>query len=361
MLPRHWDRRTTVLLTFALLFFISTNLAHAQVFNLERSRVQMAELHGLWRFHTGDDPDGKLGWADPGFDDSEWKLVRPDHPLDIQGCPTYSGMAWYRFQVLLPASHPPLAIFIPEIGTSFQVYASGRLIGQYGGLPPHERVYFENPGASTGATHVLGHDFSIPATTTDNASLVIAIRIWNSPEFASFCDPLLDSFSIGSASLISELKQHRWNDEFWSLTAQSTLLLGSLLAALAGLGLFLLRRGEGEYLWFAAAEVLAAAGYFLNVYPVSFDASSVAGGVALSLQVTCLSIFYVTLLKEPKGWVFWSAIGAACFGFLMVPPGLAGMWSSSWRKNGTVSSNTLFPSPSRTSPTFWASFRFLPS
>ena len=35
MLPRGWDRRKIVLLTFAFLFVISTNLAHPQVFDLE--------------------------------------------------------------------------------------------------------------------------------------------------------------------------------------------------------------------------------------------------------------------------------------------------------------------------------------
>jgi hypothetical protein len=41
-----------------------------QVVNLDNDRVPMTELHGLVRFHTGDDPDGKLGWADPGLDDN---------------------------------------------------------------------------------------------------------------------------------------------------------------------------------------------------------------------------------------------------------------------------------------------------
>jgi hypothetical protein len=94
MLPRGWDRCTIVLLTFALLFVIASNLAQAQVFDLERDRVQMAELHGFWRFQTGDDQDGKLGWADPAFDDSAWKLLRPDQPLAVQGYSGFSGMAW---------------------------------------------------------------------------------------------------------------------------------------------------------------------------------------------------------------------------------------------------------------------------
>jgi hypothetical protein len=148
MLPRGWDRRTIVLLTFALLALISTNLAQAQVFDLERDRVQMAELHGSWRFHTSDDPDGKLGWSKPDFDDSSWRLLRSDRDWRDQGFNDFSGVIWYRFQVILPASHPPLALFVPELGTSYQVFADGELIWQFGGLPPHERVYFsgQSPG-----------------------------------------------------------------------------------------------------------------------------------------------------------------------------------------------------------------------
>jgi hypothetical protein len=43
----------------------------AQVVDLRNDRVPSTELHGLVRFHTGDDPDGKLGWADPDFDERQ--------------------------------------------------------------------------------------------------------------------------------------------------------------------------------------------------------------------------------------------------------------------------------------------------
>jgi hypothetical protein len=308
----------------AMLGAASILCAPAQVVDFQQERAPIVEIHDLWRFHTGDDPDGKLGWAQPGFDDSSWRLLRYDHPRDIQGCPAYSGMAWYRFQVLLPPGHPPLALLVSEIGTSFQVFAGGRLVGQYGGLPPHERVDFENP-SGTGAINVIGHVIPIPANITNGrVSVVIALRVWQFADFAYFCDPLYDPVSIGDATLISNLRQQRWNYQFWSISAQSTLLFGYLLAALAGLGLFLLRRRESEYLWFAAVELLSAAGYLLNIYPVfhpvwiqTYNAET---GIQLFLQAICVSMFYVTLLKEPRGWPFWSSIGSASFGFLMFVP-----------------------------------------
>lgn len=125
MFFKGWDRRSIVLLTFALLFVIAENLAQAQVFDLERNRVQMAELHGFWRFHTGDDPDGKLGWAKPGFDDSSWKLLRSDRPLAAQGYPDLSGMAWYRFRVMLPAITHLWRFILPESAQATRCSSAG--------------------------------------------------------------------------------------------------------------------------------------------------------------------------------------------------------------------------------------------
>src|ERR1019366_9210907 len=143
--------------------------------------------------------------------------------------------------VALPASHPPLALFIPEIGTSYQVFAGGQLIGQFGGLPPHERVYW-SPDGWASRTPALGQIMPIPAGIADRkGSLVIAIRVWQWHDWASLYKPMFEAFSIGDASLMDGLGPHRSNYYFWSLSSQNALLLVYLLAALAGLGLFLLR------------------------------------------------------------------------------------------------------------------------
>jgi hypothetical protein len=76
--------------------------------------------------------------------------------------------------------------------------------------------------------------------------------------------PVFEAPSIGDARLMDGLRQHRSNYEFWALSAGNALLLVYLLAALAGLGLFLLRRGESEYLWFAGFELFSAANYALK-------------------------------------------------------------------------------------------------
>ncbi len=308
----------------ALLAVVAILCARAQVVDFQNERQPVVEIHDLWRFHTGDDPDGKLGWANPAFDDSKWQLLRTDQPLAVQGYPGYSGMSWYRFQVVLPANHPPLALFIPEIGTSYQVFAGGQLIGQFGGLPPHERVYW-SPGGWASRTPALGQVMPIPAGIADGkGSLVVAIRVWQWRDWASIYKPVFEAFSIGDASLMNGLRQHRWNYEFWSVSAGNALLLVYLLAALAGLGLFLLRRGESEYLWFAAFELLNATGYASLVYPsfhpVWFQGFEALQGLLLFLSGVCLSMFFVTLLKERRRRLFWIMIGSILFCALMFVP-----------------------------------------
>ena len=37
--------------------------------------AQQAQPSAPVRYHFGDDPDGKLGWANPSFDDSAWPIA----------------------------------------------------------------------------------------------------------------------------------------------------------------------------------------------------------------------------------------------------------------------------------------------
>jgi hypothetical protein len=96
-------------------------------FNFDRDREPIISLNGVWRFHPGDDPDGKLGWAKPDFDDSSWPLLRSNTGWGEQGYKGYSGFAWYRFKVLLPNEQRRWAISLPQLLTSYQVFVGGQV------------------------------------------------------------------------------------------------------------------------------------------------------------------------------------------------------------------------------------------
>jgi len=284
--------------------------AQAQIVDFQKERQPVVKIHDLWRFHTGDDPDSKLGWAKPGFDDSSWKLLRSDEPWSAQGYPELSGFAWYRFQVILPASQQPMALYIPNLHTSYEVFAGGRLIGQLGGLPPHEKV-LHNYDIGTAHLVALPNDL-----TSRGGPLTIAIRVWHWPHW-----PVglggggpQGAIRIGDAELLDEWRTLQIGAEFRVAAAQNILLCGYLLAGLAGLGLFLMRRGEREYLWFAAAELASAAMIAWDDH-VKFDPAWFQGWWTLDIFLIiasgiCFLTFVMALLKQRRTWLYWIAFAS---------------------------------------------------
>ena len=86
---------TFVVVLFALVSIrakpqlLPVNSPGPATFSLLTDREPVASLDGQWRFHPGDD----LHWADPGFDDSAWPLLRSDQPWSTQGYNGLSGFA----------------------------------------------------------------------------------------------------------------------------------------------------------------------------------------------------------------------------------------------------------------------------
>ena len=302
MLPNARSGIAAVLLVVAGLV-----CAPAQVVDFQNERAPMVEIHDLWRFHTGDDSR----WSDPNLDDSQWPLIRSDQPWDTQGYSGYRGFAWYRFQVVVPPHHAPLALFIPVIYGNYQVFVGGRLVGQLGGMPPDDRLAFS---FTVGSQKLIPLPYSPPSA---GGPLCIAIRIWINPQTptnALGAGPQA-AIRIGDAGLLDEWKTLQIRSGFWSLFATNILLLVYLIAGCAGLGLFLLRPTEREYLWFAAIEFANAAFGALWIYE-AFHAVDLRVFWAMSdcLQATssvCFLFFLVALLKQRRSWIYWTALASA--------------------------------------------------
>src|SRR5690242_13761682 len=102
------------LLTWAV---VIANLARGGRPDPPPLRAAATLLDGNWRFHTGDD----LRWADASADDSNWEAIDltavpgsrdddvglPDYVSGwmAHGHPGYTGYAWYRRVVNVPAGH----------------------------------------------------------------------------------------------------------------------------------------------------------------------------------------------------------------------------------------------------------------
>jgi len=90
------------------------------VFSPAQNHEPLISLDGMWRFHSGDDPQ----WASPAFDDSAWALLRSDQSWTAQGYNDQNGFAWYRFSAQAPSAATSLAVLLPAILTDYEVFVA---------------------------------------------------------------------------------------------------------------------------------------------------------------------------------------------------------------------------------------------
>ena len=139
-------------------------------------------LDGSWRFHAGDDPH----WADVRVDDSGWDTIdltaRPgSHDGDVglpdyvsgwmaHGHPGYTGYAWYRRVVTVPAGQTAWDILGPTlVEDGYELYWNGQLLGGSGRLGPRPRVVGTRP-----------LQFALPADAAGTSG-ILALRAFMLP------------------------------------------------------------------------------------------------------------------------------------------------------------------------------------
>jgi hypothetical protein len=269
-------------------------------FSLDKDREQIVSLDGQWRFHPGDNPR----WASPDFDDSQWPLINSTKGWSKQGYKNMSGLAWYRTRIEISVGGQPLALYIPHIFTSCQVFADGEMIGEFGGMPPQERAYGGPP-----------QTFRLPDRITGRAhALLIAIRVWHWPVWAEYYGGgLQGGIYIGQSDLISEHRAMREDQSEQRSISQIILAVLYIIAGLTAVALFAFRPREKEFVWFGAALLVAAGWICFNIstafHPVSVtvrDRVYFLTGAAVELLTLG---FYFYLLRAKRSWLLWFAIG----------------------------------------------------
>lgn len=290
-----------------------------QVFDLEKDRIPITEINGPARFHTGDDPR----WSDPDYNDSDWPLIRLDHSWADQGYKGYSGFAWYRFRLGSQRRETNLAVLAGRIWTSYEVYADGRLIGSFGGLPPHPRIV-------TGKNHI----YPIPAFADNKGnSILVAIRVWHSPEWAAYVGGGPNqALLIGDTDRLHEWAQLRTKQTWWDLSVNNIELVIFFIVGFAGLVLYLMRRVDREYLWFASYQLIAAAVLgtlsWQQLETVPWHPYLLASTILESSYRLCMLEFVRRLVKAPPGLTFWVAAAAMAMKMALLPLVLAGWLTS---------------------------------
>jgi hypothetical protein len=142
-------------------------------------------LDGSWQFRTGDD----IAWANPNFDDSNWDRIDISKPWGDQGHWAYTGHAWYRRHIEIkdePNGAVDVALYVPIVSCSYEVYWNGRLIGRTPAMPgksaesqPAAEVFkLEAPGS--GVLAFRAYTPPMDTTSPGNGQGLIAVpRVGN--------------------------------------------------------------------------------------------------------------------------------------------------------------------------------------
>ncbi len=301
MLLRNPPIIAKVLLAMVVMAGVCTG--RAQVFDFEHSHAESLSLDGEWRFHPGDDADGKLGWANPAFDDSRWALLGSSRTWNEQGYKGYSGFAWYRFKVIVPAQSQRLGILIPQLRTSYEVYADGKLVGKFGGVPPQGR-------------YIVGFDriFPIPIDRSSaSQTITIAIRVWSMDWLSHLGGGPSGAPTIGEMGALKAIKtQNDWG-RFWALASGNALMLMNLVAAFAGFFLFWMRPADREYLWFGLYELLTGVQHlcldWVIFYPTDWKREWLLNDFLAVASWLFFLVFVFRILNGRRNWLFWAAVG----------------------------------------------------
>lgn len=283
---------------FLLLFVCAYTALRAQTFDLPSGGNSIVSLDGQWRFHTGDNP----AWASPAFDDSHWPLIRADESWTKQGYPNYGGYAWYRFKLGVSDGSAPLSMFFPEILTGYQVYANGKLIGSAGSIDP-----------TSDPPNVGGQSFQLPAGVAGPQTIQVALRVWNYQPFASWLGGgvRFPGSVAGNPRLVTE--QFHSARYAWSLLGVNDYAYSQLtiVVGLTVLALFLFRREDREYLWFAILLLSQAADSVLHIAlndsPMPFTFCRFLGETADGLCLVSALVFFSIILRVRRSLLWWAA------------------------------------------------------
>jgi hypothetical protein len=189
--------------------------------------AQQVEPAAPVRYQFGGDPNGKLGWADPNFDDSSWPVAKDG----AFPAPAFfsDGVVWVRARVTATKDATgPLGFALVDLdhGTGvIQVFVNGVLVGQDGRFTPSL--------APREAPRELV--YGVPASVEAPGKVaVVALRSWSSPSNRSPSAHFRAALSLGSLSTLQTAKQADWATAMLLVTPR---LLPSLLLILLGLAL----------------------------------------------------------------------------------------------------------------------------
>jgi hypothetical protein len=229
-------------------------------------------LAGPWKFAPGDSPwiNGSLLWASPAFDDSAWSKMdlhatpgatdaaygNPGYVTgwSARGFPHLTGFAWYRLRIHISDAPGPVWLKMPDhVDDSYQVFANGRYVGEFGRFTPAGIASFRSRPLT----------FELPAPDA-HGDILLAIRCYMEP-FVLVSGTTGDSGGMHQAPLLglrSQVEAIRTQEVTGRILSVITAVFVTFLMLIAAAGAFwiwLLDRPRETYLWLTLGLILVAA------------------------------------------------------------------------------------------------------
>lgn len=217
-------------------------------------------IAGSWSFNTGDKPL----WADPDFDSSSWSTVTVPSSAP-EGFEGYAGVAWYRITLVLNLDNDSaedqlgaLGVTLGMIMSAYEVYANGQLLGGVGGLPPNQKMMYDQYKTYAIPRSVVG----------DEGRIVIALRVWRYEKLGENWEmgPYGGPFEVGNIGALQQRATER---------AIFPSLVLAIIYLVIGLYHILIARKKPElqeYFWFGLlSTALAAYSFELSQWRYTID------------------------------------------------------------------------------------------
>ncbi|MDP2340808.1 MAG: ATP-binding protein [Deltaproteobacteria bacterium] len=309
--------------------------------------VERTPLSGAWRFQPGDDP----GWAAVDVDDSGWDSMPMPHGWtdlpDVEGKAhphaKLTGFAWYRTVVTVDwmRGRSPEALArwerlqpafaLEGAADAWQAFAGGQPIGAHAHPPPELALRYPEPKS-----------MPIPANAVDDEGrLVLALRVWRSPDLASFgptgfgLDGVVGDVWLGRHAELQEAMERVHLTHQHGQTPVGPLGAILLFVGLYHLQLFRRRRVLKEYLWLGLLLVLI--GLICTAHTWWWDALTDDEGIRIRISLAAgplIAILFIEFLWPFMGrplsrfWRGYQIVQFVSFALTMFVPSLWFMCAS---------------------------------
>ncbi len=199
-----------------------------------------------WRFHSGDD----MQWADPGFDDSEWMLLKPSGLFDPIPDSLWQGYGWFRYRFAADSTiYNKIRYLYFFTWGAADVFLDGQSVKSYG-------KFSTNPDDEI--RNMPFGKFYPPVVLTPNDSHVLAVRFsyHKGPLYKKLLGKhsLYFGFGTGLANDAPNQQIQNYRDSAFRVAYISSAML--LVILLLHGFLFLLFRAERSNLYIAIVSAL---------------------------------------------------------------------------------------------------------